>query len=639
MGDGSATDTTIPERIGRFEVKSRIGSGSMGVVYLGTDPLIGRRVALKTLSGEVPPEAVERLRRLLINEAKSAGGLSHPGIVTIYDLVEEDGGAVSIAMEYVQGTDLREILGRPEPIPFRFVVDAVCQVADVLDYAHLQGVVHRDVKPANLIVTPDLRVKVTDFGIAQLKSSDVSSELRSLGTPNYLAPERMLGGEVDHRADIYSLGVVLYELLTRHLPFQATSIAELAQRIAETGITPPETYAPNLPSGVKAVLEGALEKAPERRYWSAGEMAAELKRILGAQQKMSDTVPADVESVAAAEPPTGGAKKAKRVVLAGGLPGWLGGGLAARARRAFEDRRVSVSVGAIVLALTVGTLGLVGMLPARGDGLPDLSAEEQRERRYQSLLQEGRGLLTHGRPDAADEVLARAERLAAEPAVVRRLRQQAQIQIAAQAAAELESFIRGLLEGGFAALEAGELDAAESAARDALELDPESAVARSLEQAVADRHAEARARRRARRVATPPPPEPEVAEPEPPAPVVVEPIVPEPQVPLPEHADLKVDFMSQLPRGTVTIYAGREQVLRHPFRYVVKKGFLRTQPSTGGFDDRIRLPAGEADLRVYLAIPGETSRIERLTARLPRGATRVLQLRVDSDGNLSAQVH
>ena len=220
---------------------------------------------------------------------------------------------------------------------------------------------------------------------------------------------------------------------------------------------------------------------------------------------------------------------------------------------------------------------------------------------------------------------------------MQRLRREAQDLISAQAVAELESFVRELLEGGFAALEGGELDAAEAAARDALELDPESSLARSLELAVADRRAEARARRRARKAAPLPVPEP-VTEPEP-APVIVEPIEPQGEVRVPEHGNLKIDFLSLVPRGTLTIYSGSTQVFRRPFRYVVKKGFLRTRPSTGGFDDQIRLPAGDVSLRVYLAIPGRKSRIERLSGQLPGGSTRVLQVRVDDQGNLTASVH
>ena len=549
MGESPLPTSDTPERIGRYEVLSRIGSGSMGVVYLATDPLIGRRVALKTLSTEAEPGAVDKLRRLLINEAQSAGGLTHPGIVTIYDLVEDGEGRVFLTMEYVEGSDLGEMLRRPDPIPFRFVVETIGQVADVLDYAHLQGVVHRDIKPANLIVTPDLRIKVTDFGIAQLRSSDLAEEIRSLGTPNYLAPERVLGGEVDHRADIYSLGVVLYELLTRHLPFQGESVAELTRRMATEDFTAPEEYNPAIPKGVRAVLEGALEKEPEQRYWSAGEMASELERILGKQEKMSDTVPATVGAL------EGLPERPAPEIAPDGPPGRRGGGLAGRVRRALVGRRLPVSVGAVALGLTVGVLAIAGLLPARGDDLPVLSVEEQQQREYLTLLREGRSLLARGEVEAAERMLARAEPLASDSRTVRSLLREARELASANAAAELASLVQELLEDGLAALEQGRLNEADTAVRDALELDPESSLARTLEAAVTARREESEARRRARAPAPVIVAKEEESEPAPTT-RIVEPIAPERLIPLPDHADLEIDFLSQISRGTVIIYSG-----------------------------------------------------------------------------------
>src|SRR5687767_10272144 len=269
-----------PTRLGRYEILEELGKGAMGVVYLARDPLIGRLVALKTFRASQAMHGSELVeyRTRFMREAQSAGILSHPHIVTIHDVVDgADGSGVTfIAMEYVRGVNLKELLMRGEALPLDRVCDVVSQLGEALDYAHSKGVIHRDIKPANIIIDGQGKVKITDFGIARLETSDLTHEGQLLGTPNYMAPERILGQKVDHRTDIFSLGVVVYELLTRQKPFQGENLTMVSHRIVYEPFVPARHYAPELPAGVLAVLERALEKKPEDRYASAGALARDL---------------------------------------------------------------------------------------------------------------------------------------------------------------------------------------------------------------------------------------------------------------------------------------------------------------------------------------------------------------------------
>src|SRR5262245_10493730 len=273
-----------PNKLGRYEIVDELGKGAMGVVYLARDPLIGRLVALKTfrIGYSVKDQEMEQFRVRFMREAQSAGILTHPNIVTIHDVVEDSGdGLAFIAMEYVRGTNLKLLLQAEQQLSPQLVLDSTAQVADALDYAHANRVVHRDVKPANILITAENRVKITDFGIARLDSSNLTQEGQLLGTPNYMAPEQIQGKEVDSRADLFSLGVVLYEMLTRHKPFQGENLTVVSHRIVYDHFTPPREFVRELPPGIEPILDKALEKDPGRRYQRAKEMVDDLRRVGG----------------------------------------------------------------------------------------------------------------------------------------------------------------------------------------------------------------------------------------------------------------------------------------------------------------------------------------------------------------------
>jgi serine/threonine-protein kinase len=280
-----------PTKLGRYEITDEIGKGAMGIVYLARDPLIGRLVALKTfrIGYSVRDSEMEQFRIRFLREAQSAGILTHPNIVTIHDVVEtSEEGLAFIAMEYVRGTNLKLLLQGDQPLSFGFVLDAIAQVGDALDYAHSNRVVHRDVKPANILITTDNKVKITDFGIARLDSSNLTQEGQLLGTPNYMAPEQIQGKEVDHRADLFSLGVVLYEMLTRHKPFSGENLTVVSHRIVYDHFTPPREFVKDLAPGLEPILMRALEKDPARRYQRARDMVDDLRRLVAANPQHGD---------------------------------------------------------------------------------------------------------------------------------------------------------------------------------------------------------------------------------------------------------------------------------------------------------------------------------------------------------------
>ena len=291
--------------LGRYRILGELGRGAMGVVYRAVDPIIEREVALKTLLADLPEDVIDEVRVRFLREARSAGRLSHPNIVTIFD-VGEEGGAAFIAMELLEGRSLHQMLKEPQRIPFHTAADIVAQVADALHHAHQFSIVHRDVKPANVVVAPSGRAKLTDFGVAYVPASDVTQTGSALGSPRYMAPEQVLGQPIDARADIFSLGVVLYELLARRNPFEwpgDTTVFALMQRIAGEPHPPLRQIDPQIPAGFDRIMDRALAKRPQDRYQSASEFASDLRNYhsLGGGTEFARTVPqATLQAPAAA---------------------------------------------------------------------------------------------------------------------------------------------------------------------------------------------------------------------------------------------------------------------------------------------------------------------------------------------------
>jgi serine/threonine protein kinase len=258
---------SLMERIGRYKIVRELGRGAMGVVYLATDPTIGRPVAIKTIRlGEVSnAEERARLRERLFREARSAGVLSHPGIVTIYDMEAQDDIAY-IAMEYVNGPTLDQLISG-QPLASDRIFSILGQTAVALDYAHQKGIVHRDIKPANIMITEDGSSKITDFGIAKISTNEQFTMTGAIvGTPHYMAPEQVQGLAVDGRADQFSLAVIAYEMLTGEKPFTGEQLTTVVYKIVAEEPVPAHRLNSTLNQGITNVLRRALAKKPDARY-------------------------------------------------------------------------------------------------------------------------------------------------------------------------------------------------------------------------------------------------------------------------------------------------------------------------------------------------------------------------------------
>jgi CHASE2 domain-containing sensor protein/predicted Ser/Thr protein kinase len=282
-GDIGATLAVMDTKptLGRYEISGELGRGAMGVVYKGEDPKIHRTVAIKTLRlSEFEEDGVGELKERFFREAESAGLLAHPNIVTIYDCGEEHDLAY-IAMEYLNGEDLEKFTRKGSLLPLRDTLFLVAKVADALDYAHSKSIVHRDIKPANIMRLKENKdIKVTDFGIARITTSSKTKTGVILGTPSYMSPEQVAAKKVDGRSDIFSLGVVLFEMLTGQKPFEADDLTSLMYKIAREKHSSPRSLNPKIPQVVEKIIDKAMEKDPEKRYQKAGQMAEHLRKVI-----------------------------------------------------------------------------------------------------------------------------------------------------------------------------------------------------------------------------------------------------------------------------------------------------------------------------------------------------------------------
>jgi serine/threonine protein kinase len=321
LADVAPEELPTVGHIGRYALKYRIGAGGTGTVYAAQDPLLSRLIAIKTLNVEIPDEQRESFNAMFLREARAAAGLSHPHIVTVFDAGISDSGAY-IAMELLKGRDLRQLCAdgwRPTPVQ---AAQVVRRVADALAYAHGKGVVHRDIKPANIFMVGRTQPRVLDFGIARVTHQHDGQPEDDIagGSPYYMAPEQVMQQATDLRADVFSLGVVLYELLAGQRPFGGESLLEIGRAVLDHEPPPAHEVNPAAPAALAAIAVRAMAKKPEDRYRSARMLSRELRHWLD-------------EHAAAASPPA--------------LP----------ARRELERRRRAAFGGA---AVSAGVLALLG---------------------------------------------------------------------------------------------------------------------------------------------------------------------------------------------------------------------------------------------------------------------------------------
>jgi len=285
-----------PRTLGRYELLAELGKGSMGVVYRANDPLLDRLVAIKTVNMSLDPQEMAEYEGRFYQEAKAAGSLNHPNIVTIYD-IGKSGNIAYMAMEFLQGEELRSSMSTGQPLAAARAVEIAAQVAEGLAYAHRHGVVHRDVKPANIMLAVTGLAKITDFGIARMRSAEVKTQTGIvLGSPRYMSPEQVAGKRAEPRSDLFSLGVILYEMLTGKPPFTGEDVTSVMFQIMNLVPPPPSSINARVPEILDFIVAKAIAKSPDDRYLNADEFAQDLREVA----KQIDTT---VHTLAATRPP------------------------------------------------------------------------------------------------------------------------------------------------------------------------------------------------------------------------------------------------------------------------------------------------------------------------------------------------
>ena len=265
-------------KLGRYAIQSELGRGAMGVVYKATDTALERTVAVKTVNMALEREGADKSDARFYQDARAAGSLNHPNIVTVYD-VGKEANVAYMAMEFIEGVELRSLLGEGRALPVSQAVSIAVQVAEGLAYAHQHGVVHRDIKPANIMVVANGPVKITDFGIARMRAAadELTQTGMMLGSPKYMSPEQVIGKRADHRSDIFSLGVILYEMLTGTAPFSGENVTALMYQIVNFAPPAPSSVNSAVPEMLDFIVAKMLAKPLEERYQSAQELAQDLR--------------------------------------------------------------------------------------------------------------------------------------------------------------------------------------------------------------------------------------------------------------------------------------------------------------------------------------------------------------------------
>src|SRR5712692_5492298 len=266
-------------RLGKYELHQLLGEGAMGIVWKAYDTVLRRYVALKLLSSSF--RKTREMQERFLREARAAGGIQHANIVTVYDLGEAE-GQLFIAMELIEGRDLSDMIALRDPLALERKLDITIEVLTGLQFAHQRGVIHRDVKPSNIRIMPDGRVKIMDFGIARLQKADATGSGAIVGTPTYMAPEQITNGAITPATDVFSVGCMLYELLCYQRPFEAESVHGVLYQVLTTEPRPLRTVAPSIPAALERVVAKAMNKVPHERYESAGQMMSTLQQIRAA---------------------------------------------------------------------------------------------------------------------------------------------------------------------------------------------------------------------------------------------------------------------------------------------------------------------------------------------------------------------
>ena len=604
-----------PHKVGRYEILEVLGRGAMGVVYLARDPLIDRRVALKTLRVDLDADFAEEFRERFLREARAAGRLNHPGVVTVHDVGEDTAsGLVFIAMEYVEGRDLKQILASGQRFRPSESARIAAEVAMALDYAHGMGVIHRDVKPANIILTPDGTTKIADFGVARLESSNLTVEGQFIGTPNFMSPEQITGQPVDGRSDLFSLGVVLFTLLTGQRPFAGETMHEVTRRIVDGPCPIPSTIAAELPPAFNPILLKCLEKAPERRFQSGRELAEVLAAVARSlvHREPSDSErtgvflpdletragvtpaasPPPPEAPPQSDPPPAPPGSARREPHR--TPPWRTGLrqlLPAPLLWPVNPRWASTIV--VVAALAVGAVGATLALQIDGGPFPAPSLATMRTvSDTDAALRRAGQLAARGQFGEAEAAAMEALDQAPSSPAARRLLATIRPQLERQRLSEENRHqVEELIADGRTLFRRGRFGDAAERFRQALELAPEDEIAASFLELAEERDRDRR--RRAEAAARPVPTTVAGGR----SPLLPTPL---PPPPTPGTARLTVAFNSPINAGSVVVTVDGEIAGEVDFDFT-RRGFLGMKRAGSGPVKRVMLvPAGRHRVTVVL---------------------------------------
>ena len=611
-----------PERLGRYVIESVLGKGAMGVVYLARDPVIGRRVALKTLTIPEDAEEAGEFRQRFLRESQAAGILNHPGIVTVFDAGVDDGTGLSfIAMEYIEGRSLREFLRTGHGFAYSEVARITAALAAALDYAHTKGVVHRDIKPANILFTPQGMVKITDFGVARLESSNLTATGQFIGTPNYMSPEQVAGGAVDGRSDLFSLGVVLFELLTGQRPFPGHTLTEVAYKIVHEPPRIPSQVRPGLPPAFNPIVLKLLEKDPDRRYSRGADVARALealRRVLaGVTGDVSQFAPPARQPAPAEPGAVGAAPTATRATSVGPTaPEPAPGDREARGeiwRLPIEWRWVAALIAAVIVPPALLMAVLAGRVDRGPFGGP-APGEPARRHRLADAQRRAADAVAQQRPAEALALLAPVLKEAPYSAVARTLRERAMdSQTGQRDAAARDRQAAALREEGKEFLKAGRWREAQSRFQQVLDMIPDDPVTKDFLDLAREHQWVPRVQ----------PSRPPVAAA---APVQAR-VVPV------GDARLELYFNCPLSAGRLTIGLDGKPLAEKPFDFRVKGFFgIVKRKGSGIIEDAFKVQGGEHSLVVRLednggALLGE----QTLRAGLQAGGRYVLKIEMDGE--------
>jgi len=585
------------QRIGRYEIEETLGRGATGIVYLARDPLIDRLVALKTLRLDLEAEYAEEFRERFVREARAAGKLNHPGIVTVHDVGEDpETGLMYIAMEYIQGRDLKQLLASGHQFRPSEVARITADVAMALDYAHSLGVIHRDIKPANIVLADDGSAKITDFGIARLETSNLTVDGQFIGTPNFMSPEQVTGKKVDGRSDIFSLGMVLFTLLTGQRPFAGDTMHEVTLRIVQEPSPIPSNLGEDIPAALNPVVLKCLEKDPERRFQTGGELAQVLaavarsfvKRAPGDTGSTRVSRPDLATRIHAETPPVAAPPSDRPAIVARArqwaealrLPEWM--------RWEVQSRWAWSIVGVCCLLLAFSIIGL----RFRIDSGPFLSPPESSTKNLHAvvgMLQIAGARLGAGDPARAQEdvrsALDQVPTSHAGRALARSIRTAIEVE---RTSAANQQRVATLVGEGRKLYRNGKYGDAADRFREALDLDPMNEMATDYLELAEERMRTARARRRRPSTSRPSNPDTQAVK------AVLE------ARPTAGIARITLTFDSPITSGAVSVTLDGESLADVPFDFT-STGFLGFKRKGRGTIRRVILtPSGRHAVGVQL---------------------------------------